>query len=75
MARYAPPQIGKLVRDTRKRLRLTQTDLALASGTGLRFIVDLEKGKATCEIGKVLMVLETLGIQIALTPPPGPTAE
>jgi CheY-specific phosphatase CheX len=43
--------------------------LALTSGTGLRFVIDLEKGKETCQIGKVLTVLQTLGIQIALTPP------
>jgi hypothetical protein len=43
--------------------------LALTSGTGLRFIIDLEKGKDTCQIGKVFTVLQTLGIKIALTPP------
>jgi len=36
---------------------------------GLRFVIDLENGKETCQIGKVLTVLQTLGIQIALTPP------
>jgi hypothetical protein len=40
-----------------------------ASGTGLRFIIDLEKGKETCQIGKVLTVMQTLGIGIMLTPP------
>jgi predicted transcriptional regulator len=50
-------------------LGATQKDLALTSGTGLRFVIDLEKGKETCQIGKVLTVLQTLGIQIALTPP------
>jgi predicted transcriptional regulator len=50
-------------------LGVTQKDLALTSGTGLRFVIDLEKGKETCQIGKVLTVLQTLGIQIALTPP------
>jgi hypothetical protein len=43
--------------------------LALTSGTGLRFIIELEKGKETCQIGKVLTVIQTLGIRIALTPP------
>ena len=58
-----------MVRESRKRLGVTQRDLALASGTGLRFVIDLEKGKETCQIGKVLTVLHTLGIRIALTPP------
>ena len=64
-----PQTIGKLVRDTRKRLGVTQRALALTSGTGLRFVIDLEKGKATCQIGKVLTILHTLGIKITLTPP------
>ncbi len=68
--RYTPQQIGQLIWDTRKALRVTQKDLALTSGTGLRFVIDLEKGKETCEIGKALTVLQTLGIKLILTPPP-----
>jgi len=68
--RYTPEQIGKLIRDTRKKLGVTQKDLALTSGTGMRFIIDLEKGKATCEIGKALAILNTLGVKMTLTPPP-----
>lgn len=67
--RYTPKDIGTLVRQTRKGLGVTQKDLALTSGTGLRFIIDLEKGKPTSEIGKVLTILQTLGIQMTLTPP------
>ena len=68
--RYTAAQIGKLIRETRKELGVTQKDLALTSGTGMRFIIDLEKGKETCEIGKALAILNTLGIKITLTPPP-----
>ena len=68
--RYTPGQIGKLIRDTRKKLGVTQKDLALTSGTGMRFIIDLEKGKETCEIGKALAILNTLGVKMILTPPP-----
>ena len=66
---YSAATIGNLIRETRKRLRVTQKQLALTSGTGLRFIIDVEKGKETCEIGKVLTVLQTLGIKLTLTPP------
>ncbi len=66
---YTTEQIGKLVRDTRIALGGTQKDLALTSGTGLRFIIELEKGKPTCQFGKVLTVMKTLGITIRLTPP------
>ena len=64
-----PEEIGKIVRTTRKKMRVTQADLALTSGTGLRFIIDVEKGKPTCQIGKVLTVLQTLGIEASLRPP------
>ncbi len=70
--KYTPQDIGKLIRDTRKRLGVTQKNLALTSGTGLRFVIDLEKGKETCEIGKALTVLQTLGIKLTLTPPAAP---
>ena len=67
--KYTTQVIGQIIRENRKRLCVTQKDLALTSGTGLRFVIDLEKGKETCQIGKVLTVLQTLGIQIALTAP------
>ncbi|PJD93966.1 MAG: transcriptional regulator [Legionella sp.] len=60
-------QIGKTIRLVRKKLGVTQRDLALTAGTGLRFIIELEKGKATCQIGKVLQVLHVLGIQLQLS--------
>lgn len=67
--KYTTKKIGYLVRTTRKTMEVTQESLALTSGTGTRFISDLENGKDTCEIGKVLMVLQTLGIQLHLTFP------
>jgi y4mF family transcriptional regulator len=69
--KYTPQQIGQLVKKARKTLGVTQKDLALTSGTGLRFIIELEQGKATCQIGKVLTVLHTLGITVQLTLPTG----
>jgi hypothetical protein len=54
-----------MIHESGKRLGATQKDLALTSGTGLRFVIELEKGKETCQIGKVLTVLQTLGIRIA----------
>lgn len=68
-------QIGTLVRESRKSMNVTQKDLALTCGTGLRFIIDLEKGKETCQIGKVLTVLQTLGVKVTLTPPTASSAD
>ena len=72
--KYTAAEVGQLIRETRKKLGVTQKALALTSGTGLRFIIDREKGKETCEIGKALTVLDTLGIKLTLTPPAAPAA-
>ncbi len=68
-------KIGLLIRKTRKDQGLTQQDLALACGTGLRFIIDLEKGKPSCEFAKALHVIQTLGIHVTLTTPVIPTED
>jgi HTH-type transcriptional regulator / antitoxin HipB len=67
--KYTRRQIGELVKLARKQMGATQKDLALISGRGLRFIIELERGKPTCQIGKVLTVLNTLGVSMVLTPP------
>ena len=54
--------LGEEVRVRRKALNLTQAELAMTSGTGVRFVGDLENGKETCHVGKVLTVLRTLGL-------------
>ena len=58
--------IGERVRVRRKALDITQAELALTSGTGIRFISDLENGKDTCHVGKVLRVLHTIGLRCAI---------
>jgi y4mF family transcriptional regulator len=62
---------GELIRKVRRQQKLKQVDLATASGTGERFIVDLEKGKPTCELEKSLHVARMLGIKIEASLPPG----
>lgn len=58
--------IGLIIRQQRKRLGLTQKELAMACGTGLRFIGELETGKPTCHIGKTLQVILALGLKITI---------
>ncbi len=69
MARLNSKDIGKAVRQARHILGATQKAVALTSGTGLRFIGELEQGKATCQLGKVLMVLNTLNVSLSLVLP------
>lgn len=70
--RLTPEKVGELVRMARQGLGVTQRSLALTSGTGLRFIIELEKGKPTCHLGKVLAVMNTLGISISVSIPEAP---
>jgi len=59
--------LGTALRAARKRLGLTQPDLALAAGVGVRFIVDLEGGKPTVRMEQVLRVIDALGGSLVLT--------
>ncbi len=65
-----PAGIGAIIRTARKAQDLRQDELAGAAAVGLRFIVDLEAGKPTAQIGKMLQVLEALGCALEITPPP-----
>ena len=56
--------IGTVVRARRREQGLTQHDLADVSGSGFRFISELERGKASAEAGKVLRVLKELGLRV-----------
>lgn len=59
-------QIGAAVREARRTQGLRQDQLAGAAGVGLRFIVDLEGGKPTIQLGKTIQVLATLGLQLGI---------
>lgn len=61
-------EIGKLVRIYRKEQSVTQAELAALCAVGARFISNLENGKQTVELGKVLHVLKCLGLEVAVTP-------
>jgi y4mF family transcriptional regulator len=64
-----PLALGRIVRETRRALGLTQPKLALSAGVGVRFLVDIERGKPTAQIGKIMQVLAALGIEMQLSPP------
>jgi HTH-type transcriptional regulator/antitoxin HipB len=56
--------LGRTIREERKRLGATQKELAMTAGTGLRFIIELEKGKSTSQTGKVFQVIQALGLSV-----------
>lgn len=64
-----PHQLGTIVRSTRRALALSQAQLAGAAGVGIRFLIELERGKPTAHLGKALAVLDALGCRIDISPP------
>jgi y4mF family transcriptional regulator len=58
---HSPESLGQAVRAARKALSLTQPQLALAAGVGVRFIVELEAGKPTLRLENILRVVDALG--------------
>jgi y4mF family transcriptional regulator len=61
--------LGQAIRQQRRLLKVTQKDLAMTSGTGLRFIIDLEKGKPTCQLGKAIEIVKVLGLKLEICDP------
>lgn len=61
--------LGEIIRQERKKLGLRQAELAAASGVGVRFLVDLEKGKPTVQLGRALVVLAALGCTVDIRRP------
>ena len=66
MTDHTIQKIGQVVKTTRKTQGLTQEQLAATAGVGVRFIRELEQGKPSCHIGKVLAVLAMLGVDLML---------
>lgn len=57
---------GKAIREARTSQNMTQLQLAAISGVGVRFIIDLEKGKPTCALDKSLTVAKMLGLNLTI---------
>ena len=61
-------ELGKMIRQRRKELGYTQGFLSEYSGLSASFISNLENGKKTAEIGKVMFLLSLLGLDMELKP-------
>jgi len=60
--------IAATVRAARRALKLRQAELAAAAGVGVRFLIELEAGKPTVQLGKTLDVLNALGLDCTFVP-------
>jgi len=60
--------LSDFLKDKRKKLNLTQQQLAEKAGVGLRFIRDLEQGKTTLRMDKVNQVLKLFGQELGPQP-------
>jgi y4mF family transcriptional regulator len=59
-------KIAPFIKEKRKNLGLTQTDLAEKAGVGLRFVRDMEQGKPTLRLDKVNQVLDLFGSEMGV---------
>jgi transcriptional regulator with XRE-family HTH domain len=57
-------EFGSLIRRRRQALKMSQDQLALVTGVGRRFLIDLEAGKPSCQLGRSLVVAEALGLRL-----------
>ena len=58
--------LGSEIRKSRKEQKLSQSELASLSDTGIRFISELENGKDNIQFGKLLNVIKALGLNLTL---------
>lgn len=74
-AMMSTQQIGDLVRQRRLANGLTQRKLSELAGVGLRFVSELERGKATLRLDSVNRVLKVFGLMLGAVPLPRPAAD
>lgn len=64
-----PVELGAEIRRQRKRQGIRQDDLAAIVGASHVALRDIERGKPTVQLGRVLRVLDELGIAFSLDTP------
>ncbi len=61
-----PKELGLYLLKERKNLKLTQREISEFADVGRKFIIELEKGKETAQLGKVFELLNNLGLELHL---------
>jgi HTH-type transcriptional regulator / antitoxin HipB len=60
--------LGKAIKNTRKKKKMSQADLADITGTSVKFISNVERGKETIQMDKALVLLRALSLKLYITP-------
>lgn len=60
-------EIGKIIKERRKSLNITQSILASLAGVGLNTLVAIERGNGNPKIQTIMAILDTLGMKIEMT--------
>ncbi len=61
--------LGQAAKAQRLRLGMTQAEVALVAGVGVRFIGELEAGKPSLQLERVVQVVRALGFELQLVLP------
>ncbi len=59
-----PEELGQYLLKERKHLKLTQKEISEFSDVGRKFIIEIEKGKTTAQLGKIFELLKSLGLEL-----------
>lgn len=60
----SPGQLGLLIRAVRKHQKIRMDDVAGSAGVGPVFVREVERGKETVQLGRVMHILAELGIEL-----------
>lgn len=63
---FKTEDISSIIKNRRKSLNLTQAECAVFCGVGVRFFSELENGKQSLHLGKVMQVLKMLGLKMQI---------
>jgi y4mF family transcriptional regulator len=62
---HSAADVGKIIIAARRYRGLTQTELARAIGATQSWVSEVEQGKDTAQIGKILRTLSFLGVRLS----------
>jgi HTH-type transcriptional regulator / antitoxin HipB len=61
---WSPKELGSVIRKTRKQNKMTQDDVASLLNLGRRFVGEVERGKPSVELGRVMKLLNGMGLDL-----------